>query len=44
LYAKATARTIRDLELHLWTFGKDGEVTRFKHLVDTHQHYLVWRG
>jgi ketosteroid isomerase-like protein len=44
LAAKATGKPIRDLELHLWTFGADGKVTRFKHLVDTHQHFLAWRG
>ncbi len=41
---KATGRAIRELEMHLWTFGADGKVARFKHLSDTHQHYLAWRG
>lgn len=37
LRAKATGRIIRDLEAHLWTFGADGAVTRFRHFADTHQ-------
>jgi ketosteroid isomerase-like protein len=41
LTPKATGRTILDLELHLWTFGADGKVVQFKHLVDTHQHVLA---
>jgi len=32
---KANGKTIRDLEMHLWTFGADGLVTRFRHFVDT---------
>ena len=41
---KATGRDVRELEMHLWRFGADGKVARFKHLSDTHQHYLAWRG
>ncbi|MFO1070102.1 MAG: nuclear transport factor 2 family protein [Geminicoccaceae bacterium] len=37
LFVKATGKTIRDLEVHLWTFGKDGKVTQMRHLVDTLQ-------
>ncbi|HEU0220915.1 MAG TPA: nuclear transport factor 2 family protein [Paracoccaceae bacterium] len=37
LKVKATGRPIRDLEMHLWTFGPEGKVTRFRHLVDTRQ-------
>jgi ketosteroid isomerase-like protein len=29
---------LRDEELHLWTFGPDGKVTRFRHYVDTAKH------
>jgi ketosteroid isomerase-like protein len=29
---------IRDEEMHLWTFGPDGKVTRFRHYVDTAKH------
>lgn len=37
LVYKANGKRIRDLEMHLWTFGPDGLVARFRHLVDTHQ-------
>jgi len=37
LVYKPNGRRIRDLEMHLWTFGPDGLVTAFRHLVDTHQ-------
>ncbi|MCL4187935.1 MAG: nuclear transport factor 2 family protein [Rhodobacteraceae bacterium] len=33
----ATGRTVRDLEIHLWTFGTDGLVTAFRHVADTRQ-------
>lgn len=29
---------VRDEELHLWSFGSDGRVTRFRHYVDTAKH------
>jgi uncharacterized protein len=32
------AGELADEELHLWTFGADGEVTRFRHYVDTAKH------
>jgi ketosteroid isomerase-like protein len=38
---KATGRVVRDLEAHLWTFGDDGKVARFRHLVDTLQFALA---
>jgi ketosteroid isomerase-like protein len=44
LAVKATGRTVRDLELHLWTFDSSGRVSRFRHVVDTHQHVLAYRG
>jgi ketosteroid isomerase-like protein len=28
----------RDEELHLWTFGDDGKITRMRHYVDTAKH------
>ena len=37
LRLKANGRIFRDLELHLFTFGADGKVARFRHFVDTHQ-------
>ena len=30
-----------DQEIHLWTFGSDGQVVAFKHVVDTHAHWLA---
>lgn len=38
---KATRRRIRDFEAHLWTFGTDGLVSRFRHLVDSAQYAAV---
>jgi ketosteroid isomerase-like protein len=38
---RATGKTYQDYEAHVWTFGADGKVTRFRHIVDTHQHYLA---
>jgi len=37
LVYKASGKRIRDLEMHLWTFGSDGLVTGFRHFVDTQQ-------
>lgn len=28
-------------EMHLWTFGPDGKGVAFRHLVDTHLHWLA---
>jgi ketosteroid isomerase-like protein len=39
----ATGKSFRDLELHLWTFAANGKVARFRHVVDTHQHWLASR-
>lgn len=36
----ASGREFRDLEMHLWTFGADGLVRRFRHISDTRQ--LAW--
>lgn len=41
LIVKANRNRIRDLEAHLWTFGADGLVTRFRHLCDTRQFALA---
>lgn len=35
---RPTGQRIRDEELHLWTFGDDGKVARFRHYVDTAKH------
>jgi ketosteroid isomerase-like protein len=32
----------RDEEMHLWTFGADGKVTRLRHYLDTAKHMAVW--
>lgn len=37
----STGRRLTDEELHLWTFGDDGKVTRFRHYVDTAKHILA---
>jgi ketosteroid isomerase-like protein len=34
----ATGAHVRDEELHLWTFGEDGKITRLRHYVDTAKH------
>ena len=44
LVNKNTGRQISDFEVHLWTFGDDGLVTRFVHVVDRHAHAAAWRG
>jgi ketosteroid isomerase-like protein len=31
---KATGREFGDLEVHLWTFGSAGQVTRLRHVLD----------
>jgi uncharacterized protein len=31
---RASGRTFGDLEVHLWTFGADGRVTRLRHVID----------
>jgi ketosteroid isomerase-like protein len=41
LLVKATGRPIRDTEIHLWTIADGGRVTRFRHICDTHQHWLA---
>jgi ketosteroid isomerase-like protein len=40
---RATNKRLHDLELHLWTFDAQGRVTRFRHVADTHQHWLATR-
>lgn len=38
-----TGKRADDYEAHVWTFGKDGKVVAFRHLVDTHKHVSVAR-
>ena len=40
---RATGKRLRDLELHLWSFDAAGRVAKFRHVVDTHQHWLASR-
>jgi hypothetical protein len=34
----ATGTRFRDVDVHLWSFGADGRVTEFRHVVDTVKH------
>lgn len=36
-----TNKTMRDEELHTWTFNEEGKVIRFRHYLDTHKHIEV---
>ena len=40
---RPTQKSFRDRELHLWTFDPKGQVSAFRHVLDTHQHYLASR-
>lgn len=40
---KATGKEARALEIHLWTFGMDGKVTRFFHCIDRHAFVLAYQ-
>jgi ketosteroid isomerase-like protein len=39
---KATGKTAKALEIHLWTFGEDGKVSRFFHAIDRHAFVLAY--
>jgi hypothetical protein len=39
---KATGNVVEALEMHLWTFGADGQVTRFFHCIDRHAFVLAY--
>lgn len=42
---KLTGRRVAERdEIHLWHFGADGKVTRFRHGADTHAHYVAYHG
>jgi hypothetical protein len=42
---KSTGRTIvEEDEMHIWRFDRQGRVQGFSHKVDTHQHWLAFRG
>ena len=38
-----TGRTVEDDEWHIWTFGPDGRVVEFRHLLDTGKQLAAWR-
>jgi ketosteroid isomerase-like protein len=39
---KETGRVAQALEIHLWTFGDDGKVSRFFHCIDRHALFLAY--
>lgn len=39
---KPTGKTFTALEIHLWTFGPDGKVSRFFHCIDRHAVALAY--
>jgi ketosteroid isomerase-like protein len=39
---KATGNEVEALEIHLWTFGDDGKVSRFFHCIDRHAFVLAY--
>lgn len=36
---RSTGKFFKDYEVHVWTFGADGKVSAFRHVVDTRQHH-----
>ena len=40
---KKTGRDLRDYEVHLWTFDREGRVARMKHFIDTAGHLAALR-
>jgi ketosteroid isomerase-like protein len=39
---KSTGNDLEALEIHLWTFGDDGKVSRFFHCIDRHAFVLAY--
>jgi ketosteroid isomerase-like protein len=39
---KVTGKSVEALEIHLWTFGPDGKITRFFHCIDRHAFVLAY--
>ena len=39
---KSTGKTVEALEIHLWSFGDDGKVSRFFHCIDRHAFVLAY--
>ncbi len=42
--AKATGERFQDEEIHLWTFDEDGQVSSFRHYLDTAKHIRAAKG
>ena len=40
----ATGRSFRDEDAHVWTFDDAGQVTAFRHYVDTGKHLAAYKG
>jgi len=38
-----SGQRLQELEIHLWTFGGDGKVTRFAHVLDRHPQLLAYQ-
>lgn len=38
---KKTGKRLDDYEGHVWTFDTEGRITAFRHLSDTHAHWLA---
>lgn len=42
---KATGRrVVEEDEVHIWQFDDNGRIARFRHRVDTHQHWAAYKG
>ena len=42
LEMRTTGQRVEDIEIHLWTFGPHGKVTRFAHVMDRHSQVLAY--
>lgn len=42
--SRTTGRNVVDEEVHVWEFGPDGKVARFRHVIDTGKHVAAWKG
>lgn len=38
-----TGKSFTDYEMHMWTFDERGQIRAFRHVVDTHAHFLATR-
>jgi hypothetical protein len=37
-------RITEEDEVHIWHFNSSGQIVRFRHRVDTHQHWAAYKG